>query len=425
MTPVIRVSHASLAQMGMTLSRRHFVRALGSGALGVLAAACAPAAPPSSATSAPAAQLPATAAAPAKPAAAAPPTTAASPVPSPATAASPSAAASPSTVSSSVGIAGVRPLAPRATLKLAFNPNIIQLPFQVAIDKGYFDTAGLDVQVTNNQGSSNAMLPLLARGDIDATNMTPSPALYSQAQQGFDIRVVASHGVEKQGRITIAWLAVLKDRAAEIKEFADLKGRTVEGGAPGTVFDLLALQAVQQANLVPGQDVNVTYRVRNTADTLTLAQNKAADVIAMVDPMATQAEQQGLIVRWKTTGEVVPWYQPSLLAMSSKFLTDNRPAAVKFMEVYLVAAREVNATNGQWTPDLLATAARWNNLEPSIITAQGGVVSFEPNAFLDPASLDRSQQFWVQTNQLKQSVDLSQVMDVTPTQDALATLGKL
>lgn len=27
------------------------------------------------------------------------------------------------------------------------------------------------------------------------------------------------------------------------------------------------------------------------------------------------------------------------------------------------------------------------------ITAQGGVVYFEPNAFLDPASLDRSQQF--------------------------------
>jgi ABC-type nitrate/sulfonate/bicarbonate transport system substrate-binding protein len=145
----------------------------------------------------------------------------------------------------------------------------------------------------------------------------------------------------------------------------------------------------------------------------------------MVDPMATQAEQQGLIVRWKTTGEVVPWYQPSLLAMSSKFLTENRPAAVKFMEVYLLAAREVNAPNGQWTPDLLATAARWNNLDPSIITAQGGVVYFEPNGFLDPASLDRSQQFWMQTNQLKQLVDVSQVMDVSPTQDALATLGKV
>jgi ABC-type nitrate/sulfonate/bicarbonate transport system substrate-binding protein len=328
-------------------------------------------------------------------------------VSSPASAASPSAAASPAAVGSSGGIAAVRPLSPRATLKLAFNPNIIQLPFQIAIDKGYFDAAGLDVQVTNNQGSSNAMLPLLARGDINATNMTPSPALYSQAQQGFDIRVVASHGVEKQGRITVAWLTVLKDRAAEIKDFADLKGRTVEGGAQGTVFDLL------------------TYRVRNTADTLALAQNKAADVIAMVDPMATQAEQQGLIVRWKTTGEVVPWYQPSLLAMSSKFLTENRPAAVKFMEVYLLAAREVDAPNGQWTPDLLATAARWNNLDPSIITAQGGVVYFEPNGFLDPASLDRSQQFWMQTNQLKQLVDVSQVMDVSPTQDALATLGKV
>lgn len=370
--------------MGTSINRRQFVEALGSGVLGLLAAACAPAA--SSPTS----------------------TAAASPV-----------------AASGAGIASVRPLSPRATVKVAFNPNIIQLPFQVGIDKGYFDKAGIDVEVTNNTGSSNAMLPLLARGDIDVSNMTPSPALYSQAQQGFDIRVVASHGIEKQGRITVAWLTVLKDKAAEIKSFADLKGRTVEGGAQGTVFDLLSLQALQQANLVPGKDVNVTYRVRATADTLALAQNKAADVIAMVDPMATQAEQQGWIVRWKTTGEVVPWYQPSILAMSSKFLTGSRAAAVKFIEVYLVASREINATNGQWTPDLLATAAKWNNLDPSIITAQGGVVYFEPNAFLDPASLERTQQFWMDTNQVKQLIDISQVMDITPTQDALATVGKL
>jgi ABC-type nitrate/sulfonate/bicarbonate transport system substrate-binding protein len=370
------------AHMGTSMSRRQFVGTLGSGMLGLLAAACSPAAPTPSATTPPAAQ--------------------------------PTAA-----------VSSVQPLSPRASVKLAFNPNIIQLPFQVAIDKAYFDKAGLDVQVTNNPGSSNAMLPLLARGDIDVTNMTPSPALYSQALQGFDIRVVASHGVEKQGRITVAWLTVLKDKAAEIKTFGDMKGRTVEAGAQGTVFDLLSLQALQQANLVPGQDVNVTYRVRATADTLVLAQNKAADVIAMVDPMATQAEQQGWVVRWKTTGEVVPWYQPSVLAMSSKFLTDSRPAAVKFMEVYLLASREINATNGQWPTDLLATAARWNNLDPSIITAQGGVVYFEPNGFLDPASLDRSQQFWLATSQIKQTVDVARVMDTTPTQDALAVVGKL
>ena len=370
--------------MRTSINRRQFVEALGSGVLGLLAAACAPAAPSPTSTAA------------------------ASPV-----------------AASGAGMPSVRPLSPRATVKVAFNPNIIQLPFQVGIDKGYFDKAGIDVEVTNNTGSSNAMLPLLARGDIDVSNMTPSPALYSQAQQGFDIRVVASHGIEKQGRITVAWLTVLKDKAAEIKSFADLKGRTVEGGAQGTVFDLLSLQALQQANLVPGKDVNVTYRVRATADTLALAQNKAADVIAMVDPMATQAEQQGWIVRWKTTGEVVPWYQPSILAMSSKFLTGSRAAAVKFIEVYLVASREINATNGQWTPDLLATAAKWNNLDPSIITAQGGVVYFEPNAFLDPASLERTQQFWMDTNQVKQLIDISQVMDITPTQDALATVGKL
>jgi ABC-type nitrate/sulfonate/bicarbonate transport system substrate-binding protein len=390
--------------------------------MGLLAAACGPSVQSPVATTAPA---PVQATPVLKPTTAAA-TTVSSPAPalSPAAAASPAIAPSASVVSSA-GLNSVQPLSPRSAVKLAFGVGIFQLPFQIGMDKGYFDKAGLDVQVTNNPGSSNAMLPLLARGDIDISNMTPSPALYSQAQQGFDIRVVASHGVEKEGRTTIAWLTVLKDKAAEIKTFADLKGRTVEGGAAGTVFDLLSLQAIQQANLVPGQDLNVTYRVKNTSDTLVLAQNKAADVIAMVDPMATQAEQQGWVVRWKTTGEVVPWYQPSILAMSSNFLSANRPAAVKFMEVYLLTSREINATNGQWTPDLLATAVKWNTLDASVITAQGGAQYFEPNGFLDPASLDRSQQFWIQTNQIKQAVDISQVMDTTTTADALALVGKI
>ncbi len=49
----------------------------------------------------------------------------------------------------------------------------------------------------------------------------------------------------------------------------------------------------------------------------------------------------------------------------------------------------------------------------------------EPNAFLDPGSLDRSQQFWLATNQIKETVDIAQVMDITPTQGALAVVGKM
>lgn len=334
-------------------------------------------------------------------------------------------AASPAAGSTTPNISQVQPLASRATVKLALSPdNIAALPIFLALDKGYFDRANLDVQVELFRGGGGSQLPRLARGDIDVLPaISPQPGFFNVFNEGFEVKILASQGAERPGRLSPAWLTVLKDKENEIKQLSDLRGKNVEGGAIGTPLDLLAREAARAANLQPGRDVNITYRVRATADMLTLARAKAADVIVMNEPNATNAEREGLVVRWKSMADVTPWFQASLLGFSPQF-SSNTEAASKFLEAYLVAVRDVNASNGQWTPELLQTATKRLNVNESVITSQGQVPYYDPNGAISMESLQRAHDLWLGSGELKQRVEVSRVVNTAPLDQALQRLGR-
>lgn len=408
------------------LSRRAIVLAIGATAAGLLAA-CTPAAPaaPTAAPGKPAA--PAATTAPATPAAAASPVAtkpAASPVAAASPGAQPATAASPIPVAAATGgMDRVQPLAQRARVRLLLNPQGAQpLPLLRALELNYFQRAGLDVEAIIDRGSSVTQMAMVARGDIDMVPTSPSPPLFNQLTQGFDLKVVASVIQPREGRLSDIWLAVAKEKENEIRELRDLSGKTVEAGAQGTPTDLIAREAVRQAGLT---DVNITYRVRTPPDFIALAQNKGADVFAIFEPFATQLQQQGLLVKWKTygVGDLAPWYRPFLLVASQQFGTNNRAALEKFLEVHLVSSREINTTNGQWNDELTGLVARGANLPPQIITAQGGIPHFEPNGTVSVESLDRTQEAWIATGAMQAKVDSTRLLDLAPLQAALSRIG--
>ena len=370
------------------LDRRAFVRLLGVGTLGVLAA-CA--------------QAPA------------------SPQPTVAPTAAPTASSSSSPT--------LQPLSPRVSIKLTINPTapLNYLPFFVALDKGYFSAAGLDVDAADNRGPTAGLLPLLARGDLDIGIQSPTPPLYNQVAGGFDVKIVASMSQDKTGRAADAWLTIIADKVNEIKTPADLKGRTIEAGAQGTALDFLVQLTLQSAGLTAGKDVNVTYRARATADMFTIAQQKGADVVTLPEPFATQAEQQGIAQKWLTWGErsgIAPWYQSSILGASAQLINERRPGLVQWLAAYLIACREINATNGVWTPELLDIVTRRSGLPAEQITAPGAVKYFDPNGAVSIESLAQSQELWAAEGLVQTKVDVNQLVDNSPLDEAVQRIGR-
>ncbi|MBV9121305.1 MAG: ABC transporter substrate-binding protein [Chloroflexi bacterium] len=308
-------------------------------------------------------------------------------------------------------------------MHLSINPAIVSyLPIMVAVERGYFQKAGLDVNVDGRNTSAVVQLASLAKGDIDVVTVSGNPALFNQAVQGFDAKIVAGFNVPKAGRLSDAWLTVVAP-GDQIKDLKDLKGKSIEVTGEGSVLHFLALEALQAAGLTD-KDVTLNHKAQTIPDMLVVAKAKGSDVVGMVDPIATQAEKDGLVKKWKTYVDIAPWYQPAQIAVSGKYLQANRAAVEKFVEVYVATSREVDASNGVWTDDLVNIAAKSANVQPQVIKDQGGVPYYDPNGVVSVDSLQRVEDLWVQTGLVKQKIDAASLVDPQVLQAALGRIGK-
>jgi ABC-type nitrate/sulfonate/bicarbonate transport system substrate-binding protein len=313
-------------------------------------------------------------------------------------------------------------------VSLAFNPTTVSyLPFEYAVDRGYFDEVGLDLQITRlpaTQGST-AILPDLARGDLDLAPQALVPDFYAP---GLNIRGIAGITAPKPGRTGLGWFNVLAEQASAFTDLSDLRGRTIEAGSEGSLGNLFAHLAIARAGLTVGENVTIQHAVAswriNTADQIALATSQGADVLIMLDPLATQCEKQNLgIVRWKAFSEIAPDTQTTLLASSSQFLARKGGATVRtFLEVYLRTCREINAANGKWTPSLLATTTSWSGLDAKTIADPGGVPYYDPDGALTTQSLDEIQAVWLASGVVKRKIDVRTLLDLEPLTDAVHAL---
>ncbi|WP_198030901.1 ABC transporter substrate-binding protein [Cupriavidus sp. amp6] len=310
-------------------------------------------------------------------------------------------------------------------VRFSLNPaQIIYLPLFLAVERGYFRAEGLDVQVMPYKGSANSQMPLLARGDVDISAVIAGPAMFNQFSEGFNIKLISTLTEPKQGYRDGAVLVVRKDLwdAAAIRKLQDLKGRKVDGAVEGNPVDFLLRSALYSADLKKS-DVTLSYKPRTPGDTPEILRQKVVDVAGVSEPTATLIESRGIGVRWLSYKDVVPWYQESYLASSEAFLRDHPAAVSSFLTAYLKAVREVAKARGQWTPELLALAAKWTGLPEDLLRSVGGIPYWNEKAGIRLESLARVQRFWVESGLVKKPIDPAKVVDMTQLERARQAAG--
>lgn len=96
-------------------------------------------------------------------------------------------------------------------------------PFFLAVEKGYFKGANLDVNLASMVGGA-AIMPALASGSINI-GWSNVISIYQGHLQGFDFRIVANGAINKRGTNDVFGVCVPPD--SPIKSAKDLEGRTV------------------------------------------------------------------------------------------------------------------------------------------------------------------------------------------------------
>ncbi|MGA2392146.1 MAG: ABC transporter substrate-binding protein [Candidatus Lustribacter sp.] len=319
---------------------------------------------------------------------------------------------------------GARAAATLTPVRIILDPTFyVHLPLLHAVDSGYFQAEGIDLQITPANGSSTLFLPMLARGEYDLGTVNPSPAFFNQFSGGFDVVLLACQTGSQPGWHDPSWLMVRQDLwdAKAIVQPSDLRGRVIDGSNSGSPIDFLLKETVRAGGLTPA-DVRISERLHTAADQLQALRNKAVEVSGSPEPEAGEFEAQGVAHRWVSFSTIAPWYQLEYIGASAKFAHDHPDLIHKVLRAYLRGNDDVLKSNGKWTPPLLAEAVKWSTLAPEVVRSFQGPAYPSLHGEVNLDSLTRIQQFWVSEKLVNTPVDVNKVVSLSLLRDAQRSL---
>ena len=323
---------------------------------------------------------------------------------------------------------GALPSASRAAdadvVRLMFNPSLYdELPFMLALDKGYFTDEHLDVRVTKAPGSLTLVVPYLARGDIDVAPQVMGPAFFNQYTEGFGIKIVAPLDESHKGWHETVYFMVRQDLwdSKAVRQPADLRGKKLvkPNGSPNDVlaFDILAKAGLTMANV--RMDVPIAG---GATSFLPAMRNKQYDAMSIPEPTATAFEKLGVAHRWLSYQEVIPSFQTAYLAIGPAFAKDHHDAAMRFVRAYMRACRDIAAANGKWTAEMIDSEAKWSGQDRSVFEAIPGP-AYPGIGKIDLSSIQRQQALWLSIGMQKTTVPIPALIDDSYARAARASLG--
>lgn len=274
--------------------------------------------------------------------------------------------------------------APKITF--LYSPYADYAPFFLAEEKGYFEEAGVDVELVAKGGSSGETYQQVSTGNITAGGATWGAGLFNATKAGASISVVASVSrIPDSGPNPSPLLVSAK---SGITDAADLEGKKI--GIPGDGgFGIYSVAlALESVGLTTG-DVELVNL--SPGDIPAALANGSVDASWSIEPISSAVVSQDLGT------EILPIdYHAGVELGAMVFNTDyveKHPAAVTaFTAAYLKAVKELE--DGGWNdPDTQEIIAEYTELPVETLTSIA-LTTQDPSGEIDWKDVARQEQFF-------------------------------
>ena len=341
-------------------------------------------------------------------------------------AAAPSGATEGATQEGAAADAGAADCVDIGPVRIGLTSSASDAPFYIADARGYFEDAGITPEFSTFDSAAQMIAPL-GGGQLDVGAGAPSAGFYNALTRELGFRIVADKGSmpEGYGYMPLLVRTDLYD-SGEVTSPEDFAGLTVAEPAQGTATAATLATILESAGIAYDE---VSHEFIGFSEHLTAFQNEAIDASLTTEPSATLIEDQGLAVRIGTPPD---WYDNQQLAVilyGEQFIARDDPAGVCTMIAYLrgardyVAALEDGSVSGEGAEEItqIVTAATW--LDPELyrqITPNW----VDPDGRVNTDSIEQDYQFFKEVGLLEGDVDLTQVVDTSFAEAAVAELGE-
>ena len=163
--------------------------------------------------------------------------------------------------------------------------SVFYAPQYLAINKGFFEEEGLEIELTTGQGADKVMTAVLA-GQSDIGFAGPEASIYVYNEGKEDYAEVFAQVTKKDGSFLVS------KTNTDNFNWSDLKGKTVipgrKGGVPYMTFEYI----LKQNGLNPSKDVNLDDSIKFDLMAGAFAGGDA-EYVTLFEPTASMTEDAG------------------------------------------------------------------------------------------------------------------------------------
>ncbi|WP_315773208.1 MULTISPECIES: ABC transporter substrate-binding protein [unclassified Bradyrhizobium] len=271
-------------------------------------------------------------------------------------------------------------------------------PVFIALDKGYFREAGLDVELKFFD-AAQPIAVATATGDVDVGVTAFTAGLYNLAGKGA-LKIIAGMSRDRPGFPLIGYFASNKAYEAGLKAPKDIAGKRVAMTQVGSSFHysvgLLADKygfKLADVKIVPLQSMsNMSAAIKG----------ETVDAALMPVSVARKLMEEGAVKHLGWVGDETPWQVSGVFAgpktlantvLVGKLLTSLQRAEREYHDVVLASVKDGTAAIDVKTRPLLEIIGKYTNLPVEQVV--GNCAYIDPDGKLDVKNID-SQIKWLQ-----------------------------
>lgn len=162
--------------------------------------------------------------------------------------------------------------------------SVFYAPLYAAMHLGYFEEAGLSVELSNGGGADKVMTAVLA-GQADVGLAGPEACVYVFAEGREDYPRVFAQLTKRDGSFLVG-------RNDETFSWENLRGKTIIGGRKGGMPEMTLEYVMRKNGVIPHEDavVDTSVQFNMMAGAFT---GGNGDYVALFEPTATEVELEG------------------------------------------------------------------------------------------------------------------------------------
>lgn len=163
--------------------------------------------------------------------------------------------------------------------------SIFYAPMYVAIEEGYFDEEGIDLELVTGFGADKTMTAVLS-GSADIGFMGSEASIYTYNEGANDYVINFAQLTQRAGNFLVA-----REEMPDFK-WEDLKDKNVLGGRKGGMPEMVFEYILKQNKIDPAKDVSIDQSIDFGSTAAAFAEGQG-DFTVEFEPGATTLEKEG------------------------------------------------------------------------------------------------------------------------------------